>query len=343
MAVQMIEGFDTFSSSQVSRRYASYNGVNISSPGRYGLGSYLNLSSVYGSGSSYLVMPVPARTEYFFGFDINPQWTGDSTWSEFLYFRDNSNPLFSFFNNNYNVDVYSNVTDSWIGQSSVGSLPLGYWQSIWFHCVVSPTVGALTVIVDGITVLDFFSINTGSTFISNIVLCGGYQNDNNQKCNFDNVWVFDTSGTHSNTWPVGNMIVQTVSPLTDGTYQQWTPDFGASHYGMVHDIPADDDTTYVSSVNPGDIDTYGISFNDSSVAQVHGVRAGVVARQDTSSMTKQIAAVVKSGSALSVGPTLSTTSSYQSTSNLLENDPNTSTQWTTTSIAAMEIGEEAIY
>ena len=322
MAIEFLEGFDTFSAAQLARRYPGTSVQNMIT-GRYGTGQAMQ-TQFDGQGMTAYVTP---RSEYYFGFDFvySGYWYTDSFC--ILYSSAGAGIL------GLNTQDPSTLITGW-GNSAAYALPIGTWMNLQVHVVISTTAGMFQVKVDGNYIINQTGINTGSTNIGQIRLLGG----NYRFQTFDNFWIMNTLGTHSNTWPQGVMTVQPLSPLSDGTYQAWTPNFGAVHYSQVDDQPEDDDTTTVYNTNPGDKDSYGISSLSGSVDQVHAVRTGIVVRKDTGNVVKIARPFVKSSSTLVEGPGISTTTSYLSDTMLLTDDPSTSAQWTSSAINAMEIG-----
>ena len=66
MAVEFMEGFDTFTAAQVARRYPGYSTQNMIT-GRYGVGQALQ-TQFDGQGINALIT---SRSEYYFGFDFS--------------------------------------------------------------------------------------------------------------------------------------------------------------------------------------------------------------------------------------------------------------------------------
>ena len=324
MAVEFMEGFDTFTAAQVARRYPGYSTQNMIT-GRYGVGQALQ-TQFDGQGINALIT---SRSEYYFGFDFLYQgyWFTDADAFCILYSSGGAGIA--------SLSTYQPTTlvTTW-GSTSSNVLPINTWMNLQAHIVISPTVGVFQVRIDGNYVINLTNINTGSTNIGQIRLIGG----NWRWQTFDNFWIFNTLGTHSNTWPVGRMTVQPLYPLSDGTYQQWTPDFGAAHYSMVHDLQPDDDTTYVIDTDPGHIDSYGIQGITGFPSNVHGVRADAVCRKDNAAIGKAAQTVVKSGSTLTSSSNFTLSTSYISGGMYVTDDPNTGQQWTTSGVNALEVG-----
>ena len=190
--------------------------------------------------------------------------------------------------------------------------------------------------------LSLTGLNTGSTDIGQLNFgCEGNGNAGQPK--YDNLWVFNTLGSHSNGFPVGRMKVQALYPAADGTYTAWAPNSGTTHYNRVNQAQADDDTTYNAAITSGDKDSYGIGALPGSPAHIHGVMVTAIVRKDDVD-SKNLQVFTKSGSTETFGSNISVPLGYlSSTTNgsaaiLHGDDPNTSAEWTQTNVNALEVG-----
>lgn len=190
---------------------------------------------------------------------------------------------------------------------------------------------------DGNVAFHLTGLNTGTNNIAYLQ----FSDSTNSDVYFDNFWVFNTSGSHSNTWPNGNMVVQALYPSSDGTYTDWTPNSGSNHYSRVNEAQADDDTTYVSTTTVGNKDTYHYTSLTGVISQVHSVMTTAVYKKDNVS-PKSMHILTKSGSTLAESSDILPTTSYNSTSIQYNDDPNTSAQWTTSNVNAVEAGVKVI-
>jgi hypothetical protein len=204
------------------------------------------------------------------------------------------------------------------------------------HIIISPTVGVFQAKIDGNLVVNQVGINTGSTSMGQLELRSLSQASPGHV--YDNLWVFNTLGTHSNCWPIGPMTVQARYPLSTGTYNQWTPDFGSTHYSMVNNPQPDDDTTYIYDTDPGDRDSYGIQGLTGYPSQVHGIRAAAVLRDDNAAVGKAGRTFVLSGGNIVESANIPLSTSYTSGGTHISDDPATGAQWTVSGLNAIEVG-----
>jgi hypothetical protein len=327
MALEYCDSFNTYSAAQAPRRYPGTN-MTIGTPGADGTGQY-----IYASGDNRaFVVPLTARSEYYIGFDFQC----------------------SSFNNQRVLNIQTAAgaticnfsTGSGLFATTFGNTTGGMVANVWYQVQIyikrNSSTGILTVKVDGVTVLNLTGLNTGSTDIGQLNFgCEG--NGNGGLSKYDNLWVFNTLGSHSNGFPVGRMKVQALYPAADGTYTAWTPNSGTMHYNRVNQAQADDDTTYNAAITSGDKDSYGIGALPGSPAHIHGVVVTAIVRKDDVD-SKNLQVFTKSGSTETFGSTISVPLGYlSSTTNgtaaiLHGDDPNTSAEWSQTNVNALEVG-----
>lgn len=332
MALEYADSFDTYNTAQLIRRYPTAISSTINTPGVGGIGTHLIVNST-GSGGFFpnsWAIPITVHSEYYVGFDLNcpviPQ--------DFLTVSTAALSSICVFS----VLANGTITSSF-GNSSTGIIVAGTWYQVQVYLKRHATTGIIIVKVDGVTVINLSGLNTGTTDIGNIVLMSKGANSTY----YDNLWIFNTLGSHSNTWPTGRMKVQPLLPAADGTYTGWTPNSGANHYSRVNQAQADDDTTYNSTTTSGNKDSYAIGALTGSPAHIHGVIVTIIARKtDVDSKNYQVFS--KSGATESFSSDIQAPLSYgSSTQNgvatlLHTDDPNTSAEWTPTAVNALEIG-----
>jgi hypothetical protein len=236
------------------------------------------------------------------------------------------------------VGSYFNVTYGGTTYTST-CLITGGWQSIVMKVVISETVGEITLVVDGVQGHHATNLNTGTSLINELTFNGG--DGYFAATPIDDIWVFDTTGSHSNTFPVGDMVVQSLLPTADGTYQQWTPDSGSDHYSRVNEAIPDGDTSYVAATTAGYEDSYPVSSLTGIISQVHAVKTVCVARKDDVP-PKLLRTLLKSGTTVSESSDLAPTTVYQEFSSIFNDDPNTSAQWTEGAVNDVELGMKVV-
>jgi hypothetical protein len=331
MALEYADSFDAYTTSQLARRYSSFYGTAINSPGPNGSGQYL-LAISQANDRNFVYFSITPRSEYYAGWDFySPSPSG-----AMIDFQTAGGISICKFTSGSAISTQ-------FGNSSSGIMVANTWYQVQVYVKRHATAGIIIVKVDGTTVISLSGLNTGTSDIGQIMIAHGNFNASSNADRWANLWIFNTLGTHSNGFPTGRMKVQPLLPAADGTYTDWTPNSGSTHYTQVDEAQADDDTAYNSTVTAGNKDSYGIDAISGSPAQIHGVIVTAIARKtDVNSKNYQVFS--KSGATETYSSDIAAALTYaSSTANgadalLHTDDPNTSAQWAQTNLNAIEIG-----
>ena len=132
-----------------------------------------------------------------------------------------------------------------------------------------------------------------------------------------------------------------LTPTSDGTYSEWTPSTGTSHFAMVDEIPPNGDTDYLSSVTVGQRDIFGFSDLPYTPATVDAVQVSLYARKDDAAV-RQIAPLLRTAGADQLGTAVTLTTSYLDYLQVYVVNPTTAAAWTPAQVNALEAGVQMI-
>jgi hypothetical protein len=332
VALEYCDSFNTYSASQIVRRYPSASSCDIGTPGPDGsTGQHIKAA---GNTSGGFSVNVTARSEYYVGFDLRTDIVGHPP--ALITFRTASGTTICAISN----DTGFTTT---FGNSPTGLMAANTWYQIAIYIKRHPSAGVLTIKIDGVTVLNLTGLNTGSTDIGRIdFVMGVYSFTATSK--IGNLWILNTTGSHSNTWPSGRMVVKALYPSANGTYTGLTPNSGSSHYNRVSDATADDDTSYNSGLSVGDKDSYAMTdLATSGIAHIHGMQVTAIIRKDDIN-SKNFQLFTKSGSTEAFSTDIAAGLLWASTTRdgtpqlLQTDDPNTGNEWAVTDVNALEAG-----
>ncbi len=154
----------------------------------------------------------------------------------------------------------------------------------------------------------------------------------------DVVVLDDTGGAPQNDF-LGDVRVETLYPLADGTYTDWTPKVGTDHFAMVNEHIIDGDGSFVYDANPGDKDSYILeTFIQPTI---YAAQLNIGARKGDAAL-RQLAPLIRQGGVDYLGSTVTlSTSDYVFYSWLLTQDP-TGADWLAATINADEFGMQLI-
>ena len=224
------------------------------------------------------------------------------------------------------------------------------WNTLAWSITPDNTNGILTMIINGITVMNAKNVgNTstlanyhwvnffGATLSQKVGATGGFR--------YGDTIIMDSAGSEFNAVIPDFRFEVDTSPTGDGTTTDWTSAGAGAAYVEIDDTEGtpDDDTTYIESTTAAQDSfvTYG-GATLTNVNNIYGVLLGSYARDDAGSAPLQIAHRVDSSSTFATGTTYALTSSYELVWDGFEQDPNTSTDWTKTTIDAAEWGVQSI-
>lgn len=230
-----------------------------------------------------------------------------------------------------------------LGTSSV-VLSNWTWYYIELKVVIDNSAGTVLLKVDGVEEINLTSQDTqnGSTAeISSVRFGSGVSGtDAGLDPRFDDIVIGDGSGTDA-TDLLGECAIELLSPDGAGNYAQWTPSAG-SNYQNVDEAPSssDGDTTYNSSSTAAQKDTFTTGNLVVTSGNVRAVQVGYIARREDGG-GRTIRSMIRTSSTDASGTSVYTPSSYIHRHDIFENDAG-GTDWTISSVNAMEIGYELV-
>jgi hypothetical protein len=192
------------------------------------------------------------------------------------------------------------------------------WWYLEIKAYIHNTAGTCELRVNGVTEANETGLDTQGGSLSTIDYTYLYHNTYVGDVYFDDLYICDNNGSTNNDF-LGDCKVETLLPNGAGASTDWTPSTG-SNYQCVDDNPSNDDTDYVSETTAGDHDTYTFDDLATTSGTVYGVQHMVAARKaDAGSRTLK---------------------TYDYYMDILEEDPDTSSQWTISGVNSAEFGQE---
>lgn len=121
-----------------------------------------------------------------------------------------------------------------LGTSSTGLFTTDSWYYWEFKCVIDNTVGSVEWRIDGKTVWELTSVNTQA--LVNFTWDAFRLFHVGNSTLYDDLYINDSIGTINNDF-LGDVIVETLFPASDGTITNWTPSAGGAHADLIDDAP----------------------------------------------------------------------------------------------------------
>lgn len=332
MALLFLDGFDHMGGGAgLSSKWGTSNGSISANSARTGFNG-LSLSG------SQISRALPAAGGFVFGCAMRV--TGTVQWSNYDLFqaREGTTVHLAMGTNGSNfLQVKRGSTTIATGTQL---LIQNNWYYFEFKGTIDPTTGIFEVRIDGVPDIVGAPQNTrnGGTSGQWDRLCLNGSNHN-----FDDLYVFDQSGSMNNTF-AGSCKVETLLPLTDasgvGSNQGLTPSYGTDHGALVDEsIPNISD--YNSSFTVGAKDTYKFPSLVLASGGILGIQTNLYAAK-TDAGTRTVCSVVRAGGTDYDGPTQSPTTSFGYITNVRQVNPATGVQWTPAEINALEVGMKVV-
>lgn len=208
----------------------------------------------------------------------------------------------------------------------------------------STTVGEVEVRVNEVSHGSATGLNMGANSISQYCL-GAMDSDSlsfSWTPDFDDFYLCDTSGSVNNDF-LGDIRVDALLPDGAGSSADWSrggADSGAN-WSQVEEVPPNDDTDYVAASTPGDVDLYTFDDLASPTGDVFAVCVNYRSKKDDAG-SRVLTSQVKSGSSTDDGANYAPGTSYASTSDIFELNPDTSSAWTISEVNGLEAGPKVI-
>jgi hypothetical protein len=153
----------------------------------------------------------------------------------------------------------------------------------------------------------------------------------------DDIYFCNGAGATNNDF-LGNAVVASMFPTSDGAALEWALSAGSDHYALVDEAPDTADTDYVSAASADTKDTYGYA-DVADLGTIHGVQTNTVMKEMTVVAVPTMKTLVKSG-ATTYDQTLSgaITTGYKSYYTINETDPATTAAWALADLNSAEFG-----
>lgn len=263
---------------------------------------------------------------------------GEASFSEETFFvmRDDAGGMTQLalqVNENGSLSVLRNATV--IDTSAANVVPAQRWCYLEMEATIHNTAGRYQVRVNEVTVLNRVNVDTqasGNATVDQI----RFQYMGGATDKIDDFYLLDSGDTINNTL-LGDRIVDTLTVDGNGAINEWTP-LSGDNYEMVDETLMDDDTTYVSSGNTGDIDLYTINpLTDLGVTgTINAVVVCNAVRHDGGS--QDVRCILRIGGINYSVANYTTISQYEYAEALYERNPATLVAWTEAQVNALEIG-----
>lgn len=341
MSLLILDGFDGYSNlADVSNQYAMTNNFASFSTtgGRFG-GCAIIASS--GGPAYFAFNNIGSPTEFWLGGAI-VVGSGQSTNSMIMFGGSGGvEASLAVDLTTGTLKAYRGRVSTLLGSSAASVLAAAAWRWIEIHFKLDGSTGIFEVWLDGVQVLNLTGVNTkNSTSPAITSITFGDTTGSAISVTLDDMYVLDLSGAAPTNTRLGDLRIAMITPTSDASPNNGTPDSGSNHYSRVNETPGwNGDTSYITLMNTtGQEELFGLSALPTTPDVIIAVTPTFASRKlDAGGATAH--SKLKSGATVQAGASkaLSTTyAGYRDTP--LQNDPNTGAPWTAAAIAALQAG-----
>lgn len=208
----------------------------------------------------------------------------------------------------------------------------GFWQHLEIYCKSDGGSSLAEIRFNGSTVLSSTITLPSTAGFSQIGIRGTSVNDT---MFVDDLYVWNAQGTKNNTF-IGDKRVETLYPNADTAQADWTITGTVSGWDAINDATPDSDTSYIQAATASSTSTFDVTNLSISSGNIIAVQNSYLAKK-TEAGTCDVRVDAVSNSVASVGTQTSLTTEYSYFSDVHETDPNTSSDWTVTSVNSMNV------
>lgn len=226
-------------------------------------------------------------------------------------------------------------------ETTAGNFTKGAWHWIEVELYWHASAGTLKVWINGVLEINESALNTGTRPATVTPYWGTSQAAHVDEAWYDDIVMSDGAGSYNNTRPLGDSVVRALVPVGDGNSSDLLgSDFNkVSNYLLVDAVTEPTTTDFVGSSTEGEKDLYTLSDLQSSTGAVLGIE--VLSKwQKTDAGTKYGRAVVRTGGVDYPQTSVALPLSWSNRSDLIEENPGTTSAWTASEVNALEAGFE---
>jgi hypothetical protein len=346
VALRFIDGFDHYYASHVLHKWSMVTGTasagyTVSVVGRFG-GGCLRVSGQ----NVYVTKLLDAQSSWVVGFAywLSAYTTLTSVFPIGIMDAGTTQMALGIAMDG-KLGLYRSATVTFVSASSQ-SLGLNAWHYLEWLYTISTAVcaGQCVLKVDGVTWIDLASgTNTRGTTgaTANAVRIGTIGPSDFLPAAIDDLYIADRTGAGISTF-LGDVRVETVFPVRDGTNGAWSAVGGTSHVSTLYSAFPNSSTDYVTTSAVNAIDAYQFSaVSANSALGVFAVQLCLNA-QKTDAGVREIAAFVSASGTASVGVSQMLLVGFGYYLGLFTSNPAGGVSWAISTVSAAEWGVKLV-
>jgi hypothetical protein len=229
-----------------------------------------------------------------------------------------------------------------IGSAGSTNFAAGVWHYLEVKATIDPSAGVAQCWLDGVQVINGSSLNTrnNANSYANQFRIGELAGGITGGVTCDDVYCLDGTGGSLNA-ALGDRRIITIMPSGAGSFTQFTPVGAASNYQCVDEVPANDNTDYVSDGTVNHRDSYvyeSVAISGNADFIVPWAR---ISKDDASAHTVELSATDTANDAFSSAIAVPSSYGYVN-GGAFATSPNGAAAWSQTVINRTEWGIKVI-
>jgi hypothetical protein len=212
------------------------------------------------------------------------------------------------------------------------------WAYVEIGVTVGTTTGAITVRINGETVLSLTGVNTQNGGVAGITSVEFVASGNSGYiAAIAHLYICDATGPAPWNTFLGDVRVQTLLPTANDAVA-FTPNGLATNWQNAASVPPVPASDYNADATVGAQDTFAAAAMASGLGAIYAVNVKAMAGKSDAG-PRSAATVIKSGSATGVATAVSIgATTAQQVPGIFETDPNTTAPWSMAAVNAAKIG-----
>lgn len=350
MSLLFIEGFEGFwhSGTGLDATYSPWDECYSTEFGGVGIGTSYGRNSLGATHSNYsssyfFAHDIGDQGEIVIGMAVKPNYPSYTTlnhtynkWLQFLAGGAIQNTI-TFSNTGLTLELRTGDYNGSVLATASAPLIEDVWQYVEIKLTIDPTVGAIEIRSNGVTILSATGLNTDPLAVGVIDKVKHYATY--ARFHLDDIYILNTSGSQNNDF-LGDCKVVGCFPTADGTNTDWIRSTGTAGYPLIDDPIQSSTDGFITAFNDGDKDTYTFGFNPDGRA-IYGVQLSAFsANPEGGSIDMNMITI--SDVTEDIGATFTVDTVRKRRNAIWELDPNTSLAWDEDDLALAEFGFETV-
>lgn len=336
MALRFIDGFEHYAiPSQIPLKYTTHTITLTGSNSMTTMaGRRSGSTALFFRASDYVSQTFDSQQTWIVGFGL---YLISNENAEIIRFNDEANAIQAAvgIGADGTVRVYrGSFSSGTLLATSANALPAQTWNFIEVKITIADSGGRFQVRVNESLWIDFTGDTKQTTLESaNRILIYGRGTD----CAIDDLYICDSTGDINNDF-LGDVRVDTVRPIGNGHYTEFSTQGGSSNWENVDDpTTIDEEATYNYSNTIGHRDVLDCGNLPSVTGSIYGIQVNMTARKDDAGgRTLRALARVDGDDYEGVSQNIGT--SYKIFYDIFENNPDTDAAWIEAEINTAEYG-----